>query len=100
VGLDLGAAPGGWSAALAACGAFRRVVAADPAPLDPAALGGPGGARIEHRRAAGGDVIAELRGEGFGGAEGGLAALVCDANVRPEEAVGLLLQVRGRGLAV
>jgi 23S rRNA (cytidine2498-2'-O)-methyltransferase len=78
--LDVGAAPGGWSAVLA--DHMAEVVAVDPAHLDPTVTGRP---NVTHLR---------MRAEGLAGRTDWrehFDVITCDANLSPAEAARLLV---------
>lgn len=95
--VDLGAAPGAWTASLAR--RFERVFAVDPAPMDPQVLALE---NVTHIQKKAEDSVGEVRaqlppspggGGGGGGEEGSWGAnlLVCDMNVGLHE-VGAAVQ--------
>jgi len=103
--LDLGSAPGGWALALAELGC--RVVAVDPADLDPKVAGHP---HVEHLRARAEDLPAEFFSEGGSPGEGGVAKagaaaregwreafdlMTCDMNIDPREAAEVMCRLAG-----
>ncbi|CAK0849170.1 unnamed protein product [Prorocentrum cordatum] len=91
--LDVGAAPGGWSACLATRWGCREVVAVDPGELAPglAGAGGAGGAgRIRHLRVQWREALQLLCREGAV-----LDVLVCDANMPCDRAVELVAAAAG-----
>lgn len=82
--LDLGSAPGGWAAVLAESAA--RVVAVDPADLDPSVTALP---NVEHLR---------CRAEALSDRTdlvGKFDLLTCDMNLDPAESAGILCRLAG-----
>ncbi len=79
--LDVGAAPGGWTAVLATLAS--RVVAVDPAELDPRVARLP---NVRHIRASADDI-------GALACEGGFDIITCDMNLDPTEAAGIMCRL-------
>jgi len=80
--LDLGSAPGGWAAALAQAGA--RVVAVDPADLDPAVEALP---NVEHLRCRAEDLV------GRADLVGAFDLMTADMNVDPAQAATIVARL-------
>ena len=94
--IDVGAAPGGWTAELARN--MRLVVAVDPADLDPQVLGLR---NVVHIKRKSEDAVEEIT-TAIG--DQGVDLVVCDANKHPEQLVmmcgPLLEMLRPGGLVV
>jgi hypothetical protein len=89
--VDIGAAPGGWSYALAMDPKMeRRVFAIDPAELDTEYLKGAREGSIVHLRKKAEDAVADVL-EALGGNREGVDCIVCDANLPPVEALERLI---------
>jgi hypothetical protein len=82
IALDLGAAPGGWAAALSRAHEF--VFAVDPADVELAALS----PRVVHVRSKAEDAIIRLRRAGL---QSRISTITCDANVHANVAVEWIL---------
>lgn len=88
--VDIGAAPGGWTAALAMePGVGRTVFAVDPAELDLQALRAAPGGSVVHVQLKAEEAVGEIEGM-LGG--GRVDAIVCDANLPPAEALARLIE--------
>lgn len=83
IGLDLGAAPGGWTRVLVRGG--LRVDAVDPASLHPSIFRSPG---VAHRRTTAGRFLDSTRST--------YDVLLCDVRADAGEAVALLLRAADR----
>ncbi|KAL4443636.1 hypothetical protein ABPG75_011373 [Micractinium tetrahymenae] len=82
VAVDLGAAPGGWTHVLAQHA--RRVIAVDPAPLDPRALACPA---VTHLACKAEDAVDAIKGMV---GEAGVDLLVSDVNRHPSQVIGMM----------